>query len=73
MQVNMFIDSETIIDAAAKMPIDEKLKLYEKIKDDIIQYRIEEILAGFKTDDITEEEITEIVEHVRSERYKNRS
>ena len=72
MPVNMFIDSKTIIDAAAKMPIDEKLKLYEKIKDDVMQYRIEEILASFKTDDITEEEITEIVEHVRSERYKNR-
>ncbi|OHD67704.1 MAG: hypothetical protein A2W19_02930 [Spirochaetes bacterium RBG_16_49_21] len=68
----MTIDSELLIDAAAKMQIDEKLKLYERIKDDIIQYRVEEILNSFKTDDITEEEITEIVEHVRSERYKNR-
>ena len=72
MNVNMTIDSELLIDAAAKMQIDEKLKLYERIKDDIIQYRVEEILNSFKTDDITEEEITEIVEHVRSERYKNR-
>ena len=72
MNINMTIDSAFLIDAAAKMPIDEKLKLYEKIKDDIIQYRVEEIFSNFKTDDITEEEITEIVEHVRSERYKNR-
>ncbi|HNW30069.1 MAG TPA: hypothetical protein PKN50_16435 [Spirochaetota bacterium] len=72
MNINMTIDSELLIDAAAKMPVDEKLKLYERIKDDIIKYRVEEILASFKTDDISEEEITEIVEHVRSERYKNR-
>lgn len=48
MQINMNIDSEQIIDAAAKMPLDEKLKLYNKIKDDIIQYRIESIFNEFK-------------------------
>ena len=72
MQIPLNIDSDALIDAAAKMPVDEKLKLYEKIKDDIVQYRVEEILNSFKTNDITEEEITEIVEDVRTERYKNR-
>ncbi len=71
MQFNMNIDTDQIIDAAAKMPINEKLKLYDKIKDEIVKYRVEELLNKFKTDDITEEEITEIVENVRSERYKN--
>jgi len=69
----MNIDSEQIIDAAANMPLDEKLKLYNKIKDEIIQYRIESLFKEFKSDDITDDEITEIVEHVRSERYKNHS
>jgi len=73
MQINMNIDSEQIIDAAANMPLDEKLKLYNKIKDEIIQYRIESLFKEFKSDDITDDEITEIVEHVRSERYKNHS
>ncbi len=73
MQINMNIDSEQIIDAAAKMPLDEKLKLYSKIKDDIIQYRIKALFNEFKSGDITDDEITEIVEHVRSERYKNHS
>mgnify|MGYP000946306471 FL=1 len=73
MQINMNIDSEQIIDAAANMPLDEKLKLYNKIKDEIIQYRIEALFKEFKSDDITDDEITEIVEHVRSERYKNHS
>ncbi len=72
MNINMTIDSEFLIDAAARMPVNEKLKLYERIKDDIIQYRVEEILNSSKTDDISEEEITEIAEHVRSERFKNR-
>lgn len=72
MNINMTIDSRFIIEAAASMPVDEKIKLYERIKDDIIQYRAEEILKSFKTDEITEEEITEIVEHVRAERYQNR-
>lgn len=72
MSITLTVNPEQLIDAAAKMTIDEKLKLYETIKDDIVQYRVEEILNSFKTDDITEEEIAEIVEHVRSERYKNR-
>jgi len=69
----MNIEPEQIIDAASKMPLDEKLKLYNKIKDDIIQYRIEALFNEFKSDDISDDEITEIVEHVRSERYKNHS
>lgn len=69
----MNIESEQIIDAASKLPLDEKLKLYNKIKDDIIQYRIEALFNEFKSDDISDDEITEIVEHVRSERYKNHS
>ena len=73
MQINMNIEPEQIIDAASKMPLDEKLKLYNKIKDDIIQYRIEALFNEFKSDDISDDEITEIVEHVRSERYKNHS
>ncbi len=73
MQINMNIDSEQIIDAAANMPLVEKLKLYNKIKDDITQYRIKALFNEFKSDDIEDDEITEIVEHVRSERYKNHS
>jgi len=69
----MNIDSEQIIDAAAKMPLDEKLKLYNKIKDDITQYRIEALFNEFKSNDISDDEITGIVEHVRSERHKNHS
>ncbi len=73
MQININIDSEDIIDAAANMPLDEKLKLYDKIKDDITQYRIEALFNEFKSNDLSDDEITEIVEHVRSERYKNNS
>jgi len=73
MQININIDSEDIIDAAANMPLDEKLKLYDKIKDDITKYRIEALFNEFKSNDLSDDEITEIVEHVRSERYKNNS
>lgn len=73
MQININIDSEEIIDAAANMPLDEKLKLYDKIKDDITKYRIEALFNEFKSNDLSDDEITEIVEHVRSERYKNNS
>ena len=69
-QVN--VDTDQIIDAAGKMPIDEKLKLYDSIKDDIIKYRFEALLDKFKSNDISEDEITQIVEDVRTERYKNR-
>jgi len=72
MQINLTIDNDQLIDAAAKMPLADKLKLYDKIKDDILRYRLEALLAECKTDGVTEEEITEIVEHVRSERYQNR-
>jgi len=41
------------------MPIEEKLKLYEKIKDDILKYRFELLIKEFKdTVPLTDEEIT---------------
>ena len=73
MQINMTINSEELIEAASNMPLDEKLKLYDKIKDDIFRYRFESLLEKFKADDITDEEITEIVENVRAENHKNHS
>jgi hypothetical protein len=72
MQITFNIDADQIINAASQLPLDEKLKLYKKIKTDIRKLQLEAILDDFKTDDITEEEITEIVEHVRSERHQNR-
>ena len=72
MQINMNVDSQEIIEAAGKMPLNEKLKLYEKIKTDVIKYRVDELFNKFKNNDISEEEITKIVEDVRTERYKNR-
>lgn len=72
MRINMNIDPEQIIDAAVQMPLEEKLKLYDKIKDDIFEFRFKEILENLKTDELSEEEILQEVEHVRSERYKNR-
>lgn len=73
MQINMNVDSQEIIAAAAKMPLEDKLKLYENIKSDVIKFRVNELLNKFKDNDISEEEITKIVEDVRTERYKNRS
>ncbi len=72
MQINMTINSEQLIEAAASLPLEDKLKLYDKIKDDILPSRLESLLAELKTDSISEEEITEIVENVRTERYQNR-
>lgn len=68
----MNIDTKQIIDAAAAMPFNEKLKLYDTIKDEIIQYRIENLFKEFRSDEISDEEITAIVENVRSERNKSR-
>lgn len=66
MQVLLNIDSEELIEAVQKMPLEEKLKLYDKIKEDIMQSRFELIrneLEGTVTLSITHE-----VEHVRTER-----
>lgn len=73
MQILLNIDTEAIIEAASKMPLEDKLKLYDKIKDDIFEIRFREIMDSMKTDEITDEEILQEVERVRSERYKNRS
>lgn len=73
MQINVNIDSEQIIDAAAKMPLEEKLKLYDKIKDDILLYRFESLRKELKeTFTLSDEEILKEVEDARAERYKNR-
>jgi len=68
----MTVNSEQLIEAVAQLPLEEKLKVFEKIKDDILPSRLESLLAEIKTDSISEEEITEIVENVRTERFQNR-
>jgi len=73
MQINLTIDNDQLIDAAAKMPLADKLKLYDKIKDDILQYRFEELRKELKeTVTLSDEEILQEVEHVRADRHKNR-
>lgn len=73
MQVPLNIDTEAIIDAVGRMPLEEKLKLYDTIKDDIMQYRFESLRKELKqTVTLSGEEIIQEVEHVRAERYKNR-
>ena len=73
MQLTLNINSEQLIEAASKMPLEDKLKLYDKIKDDIFEVRFRDVLKSLKTDKLSDEEILHAVEHVRSERYKNRS
>lgn len=73
MQVILNIDADQIINVVSNMTIDEKLRLYEKIKDDILQIRLEALRKELKdTVALTDEEILQEVEHVRAERYKNR-
>jgi len=74
MQINMTVNSEELIAAASKLPLEEKLKLYDKIKDDILGYRLEALRNELKeTVTLSDEEILQEVEHVREERYKNHS
>ena len=73
MQISLNIDSETLIDAVQKMPLEEKLKLYDKIKEEIMQSRFESLRKELKqTVTLSDEEIMQEVECVREERYKNR-
>ena len=72
MEININIDSDQIINAASKMPLEDKLKLYNKIKDDIFEHQIKDLLDNLKTSELSDEEILQEVEYVRSERYKNR-
>lgn len=65
------IGNEQIIEAVSKMPLEDKLKLYDKIKDDIFEVRFRELIISMKTDDLSDVEIQKEVEYVRSERYKN--
>lgn len=37
MRVTLNIENEQIIEAASKMPLEDKLKLYDKIKDDVLK------------------------------------
>jgi len=54
------------------MSLEDKLKLYDKIKADILLYRFESLRKELKeTVTLTDEEILREVEDVRVERYKN--
>jgi hypothetical protein len=64
MQILFNIDPELIIEAAAKMLIDNKLRLYGKISEDIYKSKFETLLDKFKNIDLTDEQITKEVEFV---------
>jgi len=73
MRILLNIDSETLIEAAQKMPLEEKLKLYDRIKDEILQYRFESLREELNEEvALSDEEISQEVEYVRAERHKNR-
>jgi hypothetical protein len=72
MQLTIKIDSSQVIEAAEKMPLDDKLRLFDNIKNDIIRYRFESILTALKTDELSENDILKEVEDVRKERFNNR-
>ncbi len=74
MQVALNIDTEAIIEAAEKLPLKEKLKLYDKIKDEILLYKFETLRSELKQSvSLSDDEIRKEVEHVRSENHKNHS
>jgi hypothetical protein len=70
MQITVNMDSEQLINVASQMTIDEKLRLYDTIKSDIVKFRFKALLDKFQTNELSEETILKEVEDARSERYK---
>jgi hypothetical protein len=73
MQIIFNINPDQLLNAVSQLPLDEKVKIYKQLKGDLRKLQLEDILNEFKTNDISDEEINEIVEHVREEAYKNHS
>jgi len=53
------------------MDIPDKLEMYAVLKKSLLCDRMENLLNAINIDDLSMDDITEIVEEVRQERYEN--
>ncbi len=71
MQVELNFDQ--ILSLVKQLPQDEKLRLSQALAQDGIESRLSSILGVFKTDDLSDDDITAEVEAVRQARYEKKA
>ncbi len=73
MEANIKLSFPQLLELVKKLPGEQKLKLSKELEKDSIQSKLTELLASFRTDDLTMEEITGEVEKVRQQKYDQRT
>ena len=68
LQLELSFDQ--ILSLVKQLPQSKKLKLSKALETDGIESRLTSILQAFKTDDLSEDDITAEVEAVRQARYE---
>jgi len=70
MQLN--IDRNQIFGVLQTMDSSDQLDTYKFLKKIVFKEKMENLLQSLKTDELSMEDITSVVEDVRQERYANR-
>lgn len=73
MEANIKLSFPQILELVKKLPGEQKLKLSKELEKETIQSKLTELLTSFRTDDLAMDEITEVVEKVRQNKYDQRT
>jgi len=69
-QYQLYLSFEQVLSLVKQLPEADKLKLSEALSKELLDSKLTHLLETFKTDEISLEEITQEVETVRIEIYR---
>ncbi len=73
MDTNLNLTFSQILKLVRRLPAEQKIKLSRELEKETIQSKLTELLTSFRTDELSEDEITKEVEKVRQDVYDRRT
>ena len=73
MEINSKLSFLQILEIVKNLPGEQKIALLKELEKEAVGAKLSELLTLFRTDELSMEEITKEVEHVRQELYSQRT
>lgn len=73
MEINSSLSFLQILEIVKNLPGEQKIALSKELEKETVGAKLSELLILFRTEELSMEEITKEVEHVRQELYSQRT
>lgn len=68
-EFNISLTYNQILELVRQLSPEHKAKLYQELEKEVLDAKLAELFAVFRTDELSQEDIDEAVEQVRAERF----